>query len=159
MDITGMSRSFSSSSSSSFPDICQSTIRRQASIKRKTRVGAVLKQAMYGKQCDQIWQFIELWASFYSLWEQLICPNLPHSQAIFGQVSKSSIFILKSFWATLIDIWRFFSGHTAQNGQVMELFSRWKEMKARVSPIVKQVWLTTLDRCERSSPYLKDLYR
>ena len=30
-------------------------------------------------QCDQIWQFIGLWASFKSFWQQLICPNLPHS--------------------------------------------------------------------------------
>ena len=28
-------------------------------------------------------------------------------------VSKSFIFLVKSFWATLIDIWRFLSGHTA----------------------------------------------
>ena len=30
-------------------------------------------------QCDQIWQFFGLWATFQSLWQQLICPNLPHS--------------------------------------------------------------------------------
>ena len=30
-------------------------------------------------QCDQIGQFIGLWASFQSLWQQLVCPNLPHS--------------------------------------------------------------------------------
>ena len=29
-------------------------------------------------QCDQIGRFIGLWAPF-SLWQQLICPNLPHS--------------------------------------------------------------------------------
>ena len=28
-------------------------------------------------QCDQIGQFIGLWASFKSLWQQLFCPNLP----------------------------------------------------------------------------------
>ena len=27
-------------------------------------------------QCDQIGQFIGLWATFQSLWQQLICPNL-----------------------------------------------------------------------------------
>ena len=25
------------------------------------------------------WRFIGLWATFQSLWQQLICPNLPHS--------------------------------------------------------------------------------
>ena len=28
------------------------------------------------RQCDQIGQFIGLWANFQSLWQQLICPNL-----------------------------------------------------------------------------------
>ena len=35
------------------------------------------------KQCDQIGRFIGLWAIF-----QLVCPNLPHSEAIFVNVSK-----------------------------------------------------------------------
>ena len=30
-------------------------------------------------QCDQIGQFIGLWATFQSLWKQLFCPNFPHS--------------------------------------------------------------------------------
>ena len=30
-------------------------------------------------QCDQIGQFMGLWATFKSPWWQLICPNLPHS--------------------------------------------------------------------------------
>ena len=30
-------------------------------------------------QCDQIGRFIGLWATFQSLWQQLICPNLLHS--------------------------------------------------------------------------------
>ena len=30
-------------------------------------------------QCDQIGRFIGLWAIFQSLWQQLNCPNLPHS--------------------------------------------------------------------------------
>ena len=29
------------------------------------------------QQCDQIWRFFGLWATFESLWQQLICPNLP----------------------------------------------------------------------------------
>ena len=51
----------------------------------------------FGDQCDQIGRFFELWATFYGLWQQLICPNLPHSQAIFVTVSKSFIFLVKSF--------------------------------------------------------------
>ena len=31
------------------------------------------------EQCDQIGRFIGLWATFQSLWQQLICPILPHS--------------------------------------------------------------------------------
>ena len=46
-------------------------------------------------QCDQIGRFIGFWATFQSLWQQLICPNLPHSQAIFIKVSKSLIFLKK----------------------------------------------------------------
>ena len=30
-------------------------------------------------QCDQIWRFFAAWATFSSLWQQLICPNFSHS--------------------------------------------------------------------------------
>ena len=62
-------------------------------------------------QCDQIGRFIGLWATFQSLLQQLDCPYLPHSFAIFVKVSKSLIFLVKSFWATFIDLWRLFTGH------------------------------------------------
>ena len=48
-------------------------------------------------QCDQIGRFIELWATFQSLWQQLICPNHPYYLAIFVKVSKSFIFKVKTF--------------------------------------------------------------
>ena len=48
------------------------------------------------KQCDQIGRFIGLGATFASLWQQLIYANLPHSLAIFVNVSKSIIFLVKS---------------------------------------------------------------
>ena len=48
-------------------------------------------------QCDQIGRFIALWATFQSLWQKLYCHNLLHSQAIFVYVSKSLIFLMKSF--------------------------------------------------------------
>ena len=48
-------------------------------------------------QCDQIGRFIGLEATFQSLWQQLICPNTLHSLGIFVKVSKSLIFLVKSF--------------------------------------------------------------
>ena len=51
----------------------------------------------HGEQCDPIGRFIGLWATFQSLLQQLICPNTPHSLAIFGQVPKSLNFLVKSF--------------------------------------------------------------
>ena len=48
-------------------------------------------------QCDQIGRFLGLWATFLSLWQQLVCPNLPHSQTILVKVSKCLIFLVKSF--------------------------------------------------------------
>ena len=44
-------------------------------------------------QCDKIGRFIELWATFQSLWQQIICPF----GQIFLKVSKSIIFLVKSF--------------------------------------------------------------
>ena len=49
------------------------------------------------RQCDQIGQFIGLRATFQRLWQQLICPNLLHSQAILVKVSKYLSFLVKSF--------------------------------------------------------------
>ena len=69
-------------------------------------------------QCDQIGPFIGLWATFQSLWQQLICPNLPHSWSIFVKVSKSFIFLVKSFLATFIDI---LSGRTDCQSYIMYL--------------------------------------
>ena len=66
-------------------------------------------------QCDFIWQFIGLWASFYSLWQQLICPNLLHAQAIFVKVTKSIIFLVKSFLGNSNRHLAIFSGHTGYN--------------------------------------------
>ena len=65
-------------------------------------------------ECAQIGRFIALWATFQSRWQQLFCPNCTHCEAIFVKVSKSFIFLVKSFWATFTDIWQFFSGHTSK---------------------------------------------
>ena len=39
-------------------------------------------------QCDQVGQYFGLWATFESLWQQLICPNLPHSSPFLGNFCK-----------------------------------------------------------------------
>ena len=39
-------------------------------------------------QCDQIGQFIGLWATIQSWWPQLFCPNCPHCKAIFCKSVK-----------------------------------------------------------------------
>ena len=54
-----------------------------AAINSANRYGAIEKRKRKQKeawdQCDQIWRFIGLWATFKSFWQQLICPNLSHS--------------------------------------------------------------------------------
>ena len=60
---------------------------------------------------DQIGRFFALWATIQSRWQQLFYPNFPHCLAIFVKVSKSFIFLVKSF---LGNVWRFLSGHTSQ---------------------------------------------
>ena len=64
------------------------------------------------EQCDQIGRFFALWATFQSLWQQLIGPNLPHSKAIFVKVSKSISFLMKSFLGNFYRHFTIFSGHT-----------------------------------------------
>ena len=44
--------------------------------------------------------------------QQLICPNLPFSLAIFVKVSKSIIFLVKSFLGNFYRHLAIFSGHT-----------------------------------------------
>ena len=62
-------------------------------------------------QCDQIGRIIGLCPTFQSLWQQLVCPNLPHSYAIFVDVWKSPIFLVEIF---LGNIWWLFTGHTGR---------------------------------------------
>ena len=38
--------------------------------------------------------------------------QIAHILGIFSQVSKSFILLVESFWATFIDIWQLFTGHT-----------------------------------------------
>ena len=63
-------------------------------------------------QCDQIWRFIGLGATFKSFWQQLICPNLSHSKGIFVKESKSIIFLVKSILGKFYRYFAIFSGHT-----------------------------------------------
>ena len=41
--------------------------------------GTAIVTYLYCRQCDQIGRFFALWATFSSLWQQLICPNLSYS--------------------------------------------------------------------------------
>ena len=95
-----------------------------------------------GHQYDQILLFIVLWATFLSLWQQLICPNLPHSQAIFVKVLKSIIFLVKSFLGKIYRHLAIFSGHTALHVNPFLRFSlsslRLEVMTVRSSYIQKQ---------------------
>ena len=77
----------------------------------------------------QIGQFIALWATFQSLYQQFICPNLPHSQTIFVNLSKYILFLVQSFLGNCYRHLAIFSGHTA----------------------------THLGQCNSSSPSLKSL--
>ena len=56
---------------------------------------------------------------FKALGNNLICPNLRHSYAIYVKVSKTLIFLVKSFLANFIDIWRLFTGHAAPQGRLL----------------------------------------
>ena len=49
------------------------------------------------EQCDQIGQFFALWATIQCRWQQLFYPNCIHCEAIFVKVSKSFIFLVKSY--------------------------------------------------------------
>ena len=70
---------------------------------------------MWGRQCDQIGDLLNFGQLFKA------CGNNYFAQIahIFVKVSKSFIFLVKSFWATFIDIWRLFTGHTG--GRELEL--------------------------------------
>ena len=57
------------------------------------------------------WALFWTLGNFWSLWQQLICPNLPHSYGIFVRVSKSFIVLVKSFMANFYRHLAFFSGH------------------------------------------------
>ena len=72
--------------------VCKLNIFLALTISPHTLAVLVLRQ-MGRQQCDQIGQFIGFWATFQSLWQQLICPNLPHFQAIF-KLAKPGLFCL-----------------------------------------------------------------
>ena len=53
-----------------------------------------------------------LWATFQSLWQQLVGPNLPQSWGILVKVSKSLIFLVTSFLGNFSRHWQLYTGHT-----------------------------------------------
>ena len=68
---------------------------------RKNGAHLWLEMIRYRKKrerlCDQIGQFIALWATFQNLLHCLFCPNCPYFSAIIEKMSKSFIFQVKSF--------------------------------------------------------------
>ena len=54
-------------------------------------------------QCDQIGQFIGLWATFQSLWQQLVYPNLPYCKGIkffnFSSKKTFSRHLVTYYWS------------------------------------------------------------
>ena len=58
--------------------------------------------SLHLQQGDQSGRYIVLWATFQSLWQQLFCPNLPHFRQFFVKLSKSFIFLAKSFGNSLL---------------------------------------------------------
>ena len=75
------------------------------------RIAVQLVSGLTGlDQCDHIWRFIGLKATFQRLWQQLICPNLPHSWPIFVKLSKSIIFLMKSFLGNFYRQWSHWTG-------------------------------------------------
>ena len=63
-------------------------------------------------QCDQIGQYIELWATFQSLWQQLFCPSA-HILVNFCKVVEIFQFSSEIILSNFVEIWQFFTGHTA----------------------------------------------
>ena len=87
---------------------------------------SMVENSLYRMQCDQIWQFFGLWATFSSLWQQLICPNLPtflgnfckgvkiyhfHSEIIFRQLLKT----FGNFYLVTLTVWVFFPPFLSQS--------------------------------------------
>ena len=96
------------------------------------------------QQCDQIGRFFGFWATFQRLWQQLFCPNLPHSWAIFVKVSKSLIFLVKSFLGNFyrhlaIFIWSHWSTTVFCKGRRMKWFC--KKIKCRRNLILAYIAL------------------
>ena len=60
---------------------------------------------------------------FKAFGNNLICPNLPHSQAIFVKVSKFIIFLVHSFLGNFYRLLVIFSGHTVSIRVVFSFFS------------------------------------
>ena len=59
----------------------------------------------------QDWAIFGLWVTFQSLWQQLICPILINSEAIFVKVSNSILFLVKSFLGNFYKHLAIFYGH------------------------------------------------
>ena len=67
------------------------------------------------RQCDQIWRFYGLWATFKSLRQQLICPNLPTFLGNFYRHLAIFIWSHCQKARLFFNIWPFITFKAAQN--------------------------------------------
>ena len=115
-------------------------------------------------QCDQIWQFFGLWATFWSHWQQLICPNLPKFLGNFCKGVKIYHFLVKSFLGNFYRHLAIFSGHTGVDECVDISFSSSLRMIGkrfafkRKTIVYQSSWTTFLLLFKSSMLFLKEVF-
>ena len=91
------------------------------------------------EQCDQIWRFIILWASFQSPGQQLFCQNCQHILGNFRKGVKIFHFTRKILFGQLFrDIWQLLTGHTDE-----EWRANWGKDGGRKSSTGEEKWKRT----------------
>ena len=83
----------------------------------------VALKILWHQQCDQIGQFIALWATFLSLWQQLLSPNCRIFWQFVKWVKNFHFSIEISFGPLFIDIWWLFTCHAGHQLQWSILYS------------------------------------
>ena len=78
----------------------------------KPRGWGVIRQST--SESKSVWPDWEIYWTLGNFIKHLATINLPKSPTFLGNLCKSLIFQVKSFWANFTEIWQFFSGHTDQ---------------------------------------------
>ena len=76
-------------------------------------------------QSEPVWPDWAIYWTLGNFLKPLATINLSKSPAFLGNFCKcvkSLIFIVRSFWATFLDIWQFFSGHTGPSVRWPNIF-------------------------------------